>query len=170
MSIQWDCARYGSQANRFYPWNLSWIQWILYQRWHIAQFPSAREMIYATGLFLSSVRLYIEVLQHLVCFLLQKDLASNVYIDLNFVLQHLAYVILVGLQILVIWCLQSKFVVDLLTLQLDVSSPSLLLVCSGDAMIGCIFSNFSWSAMWTLQLDAFGESSCWLNVQSSFPI
>jgi hypothetical protein len=33
---------------------------------------------------------------------LQKDLASDVYIDLNFVLQHLAYVILVGLQILVI--------------------------------------------------------------------
>jgi hypothetical protein len=56
----------------------------------------------ATGLFLSSVRLYIEVLQHLVCFSLEHDLSSNVYIDLNFVLQRLAYVMLVGLQILVI--------------------------------------------------------------------
>jgi hypothetical protein len=59
-------------------------------------------MIYATGLFLSSVRVYIEVLQHLVWFSLEQDLYSNVYIDLNFVLQCLANVMLVGLQILVI--------------------------------------------------------------------
>jgi hypothetical protein len=49
-----------------------------------------------------SERVYIEVLQHLVCFSLEHDLYSNVYIDLNFVLQCLAYVMLVGLQILVI--------------------------------------------------------------------
>jgi hypothetical protein len=72
-----------------------------FSEFYTTQFPSAREMIYATGLFLSSVRLYIEVLQHLVCFSLEQDLSSNVYVDWNSVLQYLAYVMLVGLQILV---------------------------------------------------------------------
>jgi hypothetical protein len=101
MSIQWDCVRYGSQANRFYPgFVLNSVNFILKVAWHTIPFCKRND--YATGLFLSSVRLYIGVLQHLVCFSLEQDLSSNVYIDLNFVLQCLAYVMLVGLQILVI--------------------------------------------------------------------